>query len=127
MERAVEVLAGINFLIIGLSHLFQPRAWIDFFILLRGQGLPGAFANGFLSLWFGSIIVAFHNVWTGPAVILTILGWAQVVKAFVAFVAPQVSLRGMQRPSVERAWEMQSAGVIFLALSGLMAYLVTQG
>jgi hypothetical protein len=126
MERAIEIFAGINFLIIGLSHVLQPRVWIDFFVGLRGQGLSGAFTNGFLSLSFGSLIVAFHNVWTGPAMILTLVGWAQVAKAFVNFVAPQFAMRGLHRPSPERAWEMQFAGVVFLALSGVMAYLVAQ-
>jgi hypothetical protein len=126
MERAIEIFAGINFLIIGLSHLLQPRVWIDFFVGLRAQGLPGAFANGFLSLTFGSLIVAFHNVWVGPAMVLTLVGWAQVVKALVNFVAPQFAMRGLQRPSPERAWEMQIAGVVFLGLSGLMGYLVAR-
>ena len=124
MERAIEIYAGIQFLVIGLSHLFQPRAWVDFFILLRGKGLPGVFANAFLSLVFGSIIVGFHNVWAGLPMVLTIVGWAQVIKSTVGFVLPQVSMRGLQRVSMERAWEFQVAGVPFLALAGLMAYLV---
>ena len=124
MERAIEIYAGIQFLVIGLSHLFQPRAWVDFFVLLRGKGLPGVFANAFLSLVFGSIIVAFHNVWAGLPMVLTIVGWAQVLKSLIGFVLPQVSMRGLQRPSMERAWEFQVAGMLFLALAGLMAYLV---
>ena len=27
MERAIEIFAAIQLLIIGLSHLLQPRAW----------------------------------------------------------------------------------------------------
>jgi hypothetical protein len=124
MERAIEIYAGIQFLVIGLSHLLQPRAWVDFFVLLRGQGLPGVFANAFLSLVFGSIVVAFHNVWTGLPMVLTVIGWAQVLKSLGGFVLPQMSMRGLQRVSMERAWEFQAAGLVFLALSSLMAYLV---
>jgi hypothetical protein len=87
VERSIELLAGIQFLIIGLSHLVQPRVWVAFFIALREKGLAGVFANGFLSLLFGSLIVAFHNVWTGLPVMLTVIGWSQVVKAMVSFVA----------------------------------------
>ena len=123
MDRAIEIYAGIQFLVIGLSHLLQPRAWVDFFVVLREKGNAGVFANAFLSLVFGSIIVAFHNVWAGLPMVLTIVGWAQVVKSLVAFVLPQVSMRGLQRVSMERAWEFQVGGVVFLALSGLMAYL----
>ncbi len=127
MERAIELFAGVQFLVIGLSHLLQPLVWVAFFKALREMGYPGAFLNGFLSLTFGSMIVAFHNVWTGWPVVLTLIGWAQIVKALVAFTAPQYSMRGLQRPTVERAWEFQVAGVIFLALAGLMAYLLVRG
>ena len=65
MERAVEVYALVNFLVIGLSHLLRPRAWVAFFVLLRERGEAGVFASAFISLAFGSIVVAFHNVWTG--------------------------------------------------------------
>ena len=40
MERSVEILAIILFGITGLSHIVQPRAWVDFFILLRNRGKP---------------------------------------------------------------------------------------
>jgi hypothetical protein len=36
MERSVEVLAIILFGVVGLSHILQPKAWAEFFILLRG-------------------------------------------------------------------------------------------
>jgi hypothetical protein len=42
MERSVEVLAIILFGSFGLSHILQPRAWAEFFILLRGKGEAGA-------------------------------------------------------------------------------------
>ena len=35
MERAVQVYAIVNFTIIGVSHLLRPRAWVDFFMVLR--------------------------------------------------------------------------------------------
>jgi hypothetical protein len=127
VERAIEIYAAIQFLIIGLSHLLQPRAWVDFFVLLRQHGHAGVFANGFLSLLFGSLVVAFHEVWTGWGMVLTVIGWAQVIKALTSFVAPAVSMRSLQRVSVERAWEFQLAGVVFIALAGVMAVAVLFG
>src|SRR5206468_12675539 len=47
MERSVEVLAIILFGVVGFSHILQPRAWTEFFILLRGKGEAGAFVDGF--------------------------------------------------------------------------------
>ena len=53
MERAVDVLAVILFGIVGLSHILQPRAWVEFFVLLRGKGEAGAFVDAFLNLPLG--------------------------------------------------------------------------
>ena len=64
MERSIEAFAAINFIIMGLSHLTQPRAWIEFFTLLRNKGEAGAFVNGFITLGMGSLIVAFHLYFT---------------------------------------------------------------
>jgi hypothetical protein len=127
VERAIEIYAGIGFLIMGLSHLLQPRAWVAFFVRLREMGDVGVFVNGFLSLIFGSLVVSFHNVWTGLPVILTVIGWSQIIKAAMSFVMPQIAIRSLQRVAMERAWAFQVAGVISLALSGLMAYLVARG
>jgi hypothetical protein len=120
----VEIYAAIQFFVIGLSHVVQKRVWVAFFIQLRTLGHVGVFANAFLSLIFGSIIVAFHNVWSGLPIVLTIIGWAQLTKAVLHFAAPGIAARGMARVSLERQNEFVAAGVIFLALSGLMLYLV---
>lgn len=124
MQRSIEIFAALQFLVIGLSHMLQPRAWAEFFIVLREKGHAGVFANGFLSLIFGSVIVAFHNVWSGLATVLTVIGWAQLIKAFIAFVVPQWSMRSMDRITVERAHIFIVPGAIFVLLGVLMGYVV---
>jgi hypothetical protein len=123
-QQSVEFFVAIQSLVIGLSHIMQPRAWVDFFIWLRGKGHAGVFANGFLGLWFGSLIVAFHPIWSGPEIVVTLLGWAQILKAALAFVLPSVSIRGLDRVSVDRSQEFVAAGVGLLAISGVCWYLV---
>lgn len=127
MQRAVQIYAAVQFVVIGLSHIIQRRAWAEFFIHLRSLGRTGVFINGFISLIFGSIIVAFHNVWTGLPVVLTVIGWAQIVKAFVSFVFPEIAARGINRVRVERDWEFALGGVIFLALAVLMIVIIWRG
>jgi hypothetical protein len=124
MEHAVQVFAAVQCSVVALSHVFQPRAWVDFFTWLRSKGHAGVFANGMLSLWFGGIIVAFHNVWEGLPVVLTLLGWGQVIKAFVALVLPSVSMKGLNRVSHERSSEFVWAGLFLVALSGVFWYVV---
>jgi hypothetical protein len=123
MEQATQVFAAVSFLVIGLSHIAQPKSWVAFYQALAARGTPGVFLEGFLLLNFGAIIVAFHDVWHGPALVLTLIGWAQVLKGVGRFLAPQVGLRLMQRATLERAWYFQMGGVVALLLSGFLWWL----
>ena len=123
MEQAIQLFGAVSLLVIGLSHRLQPKAWVAWFQALAAQGTVGAFTDGFLCLSFGGIIVGFHNVWRGPEIVLTLVGWAQVVKALVRFLAPQLTVRVMQKASLERAWLFQAGGVFALALSGFLWWL----
>lgn len=120
MEQATEVFAAISFLVIGLSHLFQPKSWVAFYQALAARGTPGVFLEGFLLLNFGAFIVAFHNVWSGPATVLTVIGWAQVLKGMGRFLAPQVALRVARGITDDRAWYFRVGGVFALLLSGFL-------
>jgi uncharacterized protein YjeT (DUF2065 family) len=121
-EHAIEIFAVVNFVVIGISHIVQPRAWVRFFEVLREKGDTGVFVNGMLSLLVGSIIVAFHNVWSGIPAVLTFIGWAQVLKAVIALTAPQVSMKGLMRVTSKRAWEIQAGGAVFLVVSAAIAW-----
>jgi hypothetical protein len=123
LAQATQLFAAVSFLTIGISHLVQPKAWVAFYQALAARGTPGVFLEGFLCLNFGAFIVAFHNVWTGPALLLTLIGWAQILKGAVRFLAPQAALRVMQRASPERAWFFQAGGVVALLLSGFTFWL----
>ena len=127
MERSVEVLAIILFGVIGLSHILQPRAWAEFFILLRGKGEAGAFVDGFLNLQIGGVVVGFHNTWSGIPAVLTLVGWCLLIKSLIRFCAPKLALRMMARVSVERPWEFQVAGAALVVLAGILGYGVYAG
>jgi hypothetical protein len=127
MERSVEVLAIILFGVFGLSHILQPRAWAEFFILLRGKGEAGAFVDGLLNLPLAGVIIGFHNVWSGIPVVLTLVGWGLLIKSLIRFCAPKLGLRIMARVSLERSWEFQVAGAALVVLAGLLGYGVYAG
>lgn len=121
-EHAAQIFVVINFGVVGLSHLIQPRVWVEFFVALRERGHAGVFFNGMLSLMVGSIIVSLHNVWSGPALLVTLLGWAQVLKGLSSLTVPSIGLKGLMRVSMDRAYEFQLAGALFLVLSAVVAY-----
>ena len=124
MQRAIQIFAAVNFIVIALSHMLQPRAWAEFFIALRAKGDPGVFANAMLSLLVGSIIVAFHNVWTGLPMVLTIVGWGQVMKGLINLTVPSVGVRTLARVSIERSHEFVAAGAVLLGVGALQVYLL---
>jgi uncharacterized protein YjeT (DUF2065 family) len=116
MEAAIERIVGISFVAVGLSHMLRPKGWVEWFDQLRARGEPGAFVNGMMSLSFGSLIVGFHGTqWTGWGAIVTIIGWAQVVKGVVHMCFPAHSLRSMGQVTAETSWKFTVAGGIMLA------------
>jgi hypothetical protein len=127
MQRSIEVLALVLFGVLGFSHMLQPRAWVETFILIRRQGAPGSFLDGLPYLVLAAIVIAFHNVWSGVPVLLTLIGWASLIKGLLRFCAPAWGLKMMAHVSLERAWEFQAAGVVLVALAGVLGYGVYAG
>jgi hypothetical protein len=84
----------------------------------------GSFINAWISFPLGALIVAFHNVWRGIPAILTVLGYAWVIKGFIYFVFTRHGLKVMARVRLERAWHFVVAGIVIVALGGLLSFLL---
>ncbi len=122
MEEAIQKLAVISFFLVGLSHIFQPQVWVKFFIDIREKGETGAFINGFIHFPIGALIVAFHNVWQGIPLLLTLLGYGWVLKGLINFLFPQFALKSLARISPEKSWEFVAAGVVLVGMACLFLY-----
>jgi hypothetical protein len=95
-QSAVQLMMGIGCTLVGLSHVLQPRAWQEYFAALHKQGAAGALTRTMTwELWPALILVTVHQVWSGPAVLLTLYGWLLLIKCTISLVVPQVSLRFM--------------------------------
>ena len=123
MERGIELFVGVYLTVIGLSHLLQPLAWVEFFTDLRARGRPGAFIEGFLSLSFGAFVVAFHSVWSGLPAIVSYIGVLQVFKGALRFCAPDLALRIYERMSPTHLWPFRVGGILAIALGFLCGYI----
>jgi hypothetical protein len=124
MELAVQKLAIVNFFVIGLSHIIQPRAWAQFFIDIREKGATGSFIIAFIHFPLGALIVAFHNVWHGLPMILTFIGYGLVLKSLVYFIFPKHGLKTLSRVSIEKSWEFVAGGVFSIGLSVLLTLML---
>lgn len=123
MESAILKLAIVTFFVIGLSHIVQPRAWVQFFIDIREKGATGSFISAFIHFPLGALVVAFHNVWQGLPMILTFIGYSLVLKSLVYFVFPKLGLKSLSRVSLEKSWEFVVAGIISVGLSVFLAFI----
>jgi hypothetical protein len=122
METAVEKLTALFFLVTGLSHIFAPRAWVRFFIMLREKQEVGSLLNALVHFPLGAFIVAFHNVWHGLPMIVTIIGWGLVLKSTLYFVFPRQGMRMLATVSMDRSWQFVVAGLFSVALAGLIFF-----
>lgn len=122
MEEAVEKLVIVSYFLIGVSHIFQSKTWVSFFIGIREKGEVGAFINAFIHFPLGAVIVAFHNVWHGIPMIITVMGYGLLLKGFINFVFPKIGLKTLERVSMEKSWEFVAAGFFSVGLSLLLLY-----
>ena len=122
MERAIQIFALVQFVLVGVSHLVAPKAWGQFYQWLRSKEDAGVLAFASTRLWFGSIIVAFHPVWSGLPLLLTLFGWAQVVKALVYFSFPRTGRKPLEWLASGRPVVFAGGGVVLLALAGTLAF-----
>jgi len=121
MEDRIAIVMVILLTALGISHILQPRAWVDFFVRLREQGKPGILMVGILHLQPAILIVAFHNRWSGLPLILTLIGWGWLIKGSLYLMFPRVGLMSIGRVSIQRSHEFVIGGVVLLVLTALIA------
>ncbi len=128
MEVGIERLVAVCCFVIGLSHIVQPRAWVALFIEWRAKGDVGVFYTGLLHFALGALVVAFHNVWRGIPLVVTLLGWGWTLKGLLYLTYPRFAARSLARVSADRAHEFVVAGVVLVAIALLIGYsLATRG
>ncbi|MEX0643779.1 MAG: DUF2065 family protein [Parvularculaceae bacterium] len=123
MEQAIEKLTALVFLVTGLSHLLQPKTWARFFIDIRGRGDIGGLWNAYIHAPLGLLIVAFHNLWTWPEIVVTLIGWSLALKGALYFCWPQLASRAMAKISEENAGMYRVAGVFTLMVAAAAGWI----
>ena len=122
METSIEKLVALNFFVIGLSHILAPRAWVEFFLMLREKKEVGSLINGFVHFPLGAFIISFHNVWHGIPMIVTIIGWGLTFKSTLYFVWPRHGVRVLQTVKLDRNWPFVAGGALSVLLSAVIFY-----
>lgn len=120
MHTTFEIVAAIALFALGLSHVVQHQEWARFFHWLASRGRMGAWLWGGWTLLNGIVVVVLHPVWHGLSMMLTLFGWALVVKGLAVLLLPAWSQRSMTRIAVNASRPYAVAGWMLIALSGVL-------
>lgn len=112
---------------LGLSQLYATQYWQSYYDFLSNLGRAGVRLNGMVSLAVGGAIVAFHNVWAGPPLLLTLIGWLLLVESILCLAVPSAGLTGLSEMDVgTRARIVKGTGVALIIVGGVLgAHLLT--
>ena len=124
VEVGVERLAALVLLLTCLAHITAPAAWRSLFERIAKSDAPGL-GTAAIHLPLGLLLVAFHTVWSGPAIVFTIIGWALLVKGTLHLLFPQVAVRSLKLPGTGEQAERryQLAGVIMAPFAFVLLWL----
>lgn len=120
-QSIVQFIMLIACVPMGVSHIVCPHLWIDFFTRLHAQGTAGLVGKVLaVELWPAVLIVSLHQVWSGPAIVLTLYGWAQFTKVWIALLFPKIGMRSLAMAQTNGAQRFVAGGVMLIAV-GLSA------
>lgn len=89
---------------------------------MHARGTTGNFLNAFLALGMGSLIFAFHRVWSGIPLLLTLYALASSAKGALYLIAPQVGLRSIKKATEKDSRLFIVPGVMLVALGTALLY-----
>ena len=117
LATLIEKFFSVSLLLIGISHLAQPRLWRDYFLKIKGTGVAGIIIAMY-TLPQGLLVVLGHNVWVVDVpVIITICGWGMTIKGMLyAFVRGRAEAVIPDGPNAHRKYAWGGALMIPLSL-----------
>jgi uncharacterized protein YjeT (DUF2065 family) len=119
----IERLTALVFVVTGLSHIAAPRAWARFFIAMRERGEVAGFLTAYVHIPLGLLIVAFHPLWSGPGLLVTLVGYALTLKGILYFLWPALALRSLAHVNEETAWKFRLGGMLGLPLGLVIGWI----
>lgn len=90
MEQAIAFTVGFSVFFISLSCLIRTDLWIEWCRRFQEGGEIRSLTLGTVSLFISSLIVGFHPVWNGPAMLITILGVIGMIESVIYLLFPAV-------------------------------------
>lgn len=115
-------------LLASAAAVLVNRKGIEKLAVEASKHLGLIYLTGVMSLVSGLAIVQFHNVWSGWAVLITIVGWMSIFRGIFRMVAPEQTAKMIEK-TVAKGKGKALAGMavvsgmigLFLTIEGLLA------
>jgi phosphotransferase system glucose/maltose/N-acetylglucosamine-specific IIC component len=116
----VSQLAGPIIVAMGLGMLLNMKYYKKLYDVFSGSPFTVVVA-AMASMLVGLLIVLDHNLWSTPQeIVVSIFGWAALVKGVLYFLAPTVL--GKIGKAIVSKGLLTFAGILALALGGYMSW-----
>ncbi|HVM21738.1 MAG TPA: hypothetical protein VM308_00355 [Sphingomicrobium sp.] len=117
MEQGVERLAAMVLLLTCLSHIAAPNAWAELFRRIDSSGDLAGILYAAIHLPLGLMIVAFHDVWSWPEIVVTLIGWALLLKGTLHLLIPSLARRSIALAADPKRYRLGGLLMLPLALA----------
>jgi hypothetical protein len=122
-DAQIFQILGITYLVVGIGMLVNP-VFYKKLLTNFSENPPAIYLGGLVALLIGCLLVIFHNKWAvdGWSVIITIFGWAALIKGAFLIVLPKVSIQ-VSSAFKETKKLMSVWAVIVAAVGALLCWL----
>ncbi len=93
-DAQIFQILGIVYLAVGIGVLINPSFYRNLLAALS-EHPPAVYLSGLISMAVGFLLVTFHNIWVANdwTVIITILGWAALIKGVLLIIMPNAMIK----------------------------------
>jgi hypothetical protein len=118
----VQAVVAPGFLLMGLSHLVQPRLSVRFFEVVKQTGAAGMIIPIY-TLPVGLVLIVGHNIWAFDwPLFLTVAGWGMTIKCALYLLVPGFADRVLERKVAKSPRGYQIAGAIMAFFGGILTW-----
>ena len=112
---------GLLYLAFGLGALFNPTFYYKV-IHRMTRNLSVVFLGGIMAIVTGVAITSYHNIWVADwRIIITIIGWAALVKGLLLFILPKALLKFSRKTYKNKSF-ITVVGIGSIILGAILGY-----
>lgn len=122
MEHAVALMVAFLSFTTGLSIFMRQSYWLKWIKNLKQEGDNFAIWVGYILIFMGSFIVAFHWKWDVIGIAVTLLGMSALIKGIVYMLFPE-KMKKLVILYVPRSKKLLPVSGTIMLLIGLIAFM----